>query len=86
MKKKIARVSELDPINGTYTLSAYLIAQLGKNYADNANERITGDQLLQAAIDTIKNISDYILCNNDLGAIADLINIIENNLSTEEKL
>ena len=56
MKKKIARVSELDPINGTYTLSAYLIAQLGKNYADNANERITGEQLLQAAIDTIKKL------------------------------
>ena len=56
MKKKIARVSELDPINGTYTLSAYLIAQLGKNYTDNANERITGEQLLQAAIDTIKKL------------------------------
>ena len=30
MKRKIARVSELDEENGTYTLSAYLIAQLGK--------------------------------------------------------
>ena len=56
MKKKIARVSELDSSNGTYTLSAYLIAQLGKNYGDNANERITGEQLLQAAIDTIKKM------------------------------
>lgn len=26
MKRKIARVSELDEANGTYTLSAYLIA------------------------------------------------------------
>ncbi len=34
MKKRIARVSELDEENGTYTLSAYLIAQLGKNYSD----------------------------------------------------
>lgn len=56
MKKKIARVSELDSTNGTYTLSAYLIAQLGKNYADGANNRITGEQLLQAAIDTIKKL------------------------------
>lgn len=56
MRKKIARVSELDATNGTYTLSAYLIAQLGKNYADNANKRITGEQLLQAAIDTIKKL------------------------------
>lgn len=56
MKRKIARVSELDEENGTYTLSAYLIAQLGKNYKDGANEKITGEQLLQAAVDTIKEL------------------------------
>ena len=55
-KRKIARVSELDEENGTYTLSAYLIAQLGKNFKDGANEKITGEQLLQAAIDTIKEL------------------------------
>lgn len=56
MKRKIARVSELDEENGTYTLSAYLIAQLGKNYNDGANNKITGEQLLQAALDTIKEL------------------------------
>lgn len=56
MKRKIARVSELDEENGTYTLSAYLIAQLGKNYKDGVNEKITGEQLLQAAVDTIKEL------------------------------
>ncbi len=56
MKRKIARVSELDQDNGTYTLSAYLIAQLGKNYKDGVNEKITGEQLLQAAVDTIKEL------------------------------
>ena len=56
MKRKIARVSELDEKNSTYTLSAYLIAQLGKNYSDGANEHITGEQLLQAAIDTVKEL------------------------------
>lgn len=56
MKRKIARVSELDEENGTYTLSAYLIAQLGKNYRDGANRKITGNQLLQAAVDTIKEL------------------------------
>ena len=56
MKRKIARVSELDEENGTYTLSAYLVAQLGKNYKDGANEKITGEQLLQAAVDTIKEL------------------------------
>ncbi len=56
VKRKIARVSELDEENGTYTLSAYLIAQLGKNYQNEANRKITGAQLLNAAIDTIKEL------------------------------
>lgn len=56
MKRKIARVSELNEESGTYTLSAYLIAQLGKNYHEGANEKITGTQLLQAAIDTVKEL------------------------------
>ncbi len=56
LMRKIARVSELDENTDTYTLSAYLIAQLGKNYFNNANKRISGKQLLQAAIDTIKKL------------------------------
>ena len=56
MKRKIARVSELDEENGSYTLSAYLIAQLGKNFKNGANEKITGEQLFQAAVDTIKEL------------------------------
>lgn len=56
MKRKIARVSESDETNNTYTLSAYLIAQLGKNFADGANDKVTGEQLLQAAVDTIKEL------------------------------
>lgn len=56
MKRKIARVSRLDEENGVYILSAYLIAQLGKNYKDGVNEKITGEQLLQAAIEIIKEL------------------------------
>lgn len=56
MNRKIARVSELNEMDGTYTLSAYLIAQLGKNFSDQTSEKITGKQLLQAAIDTIKKL------------------------------
>lgn len=56
MRRKIARVGELDEVNDTYTLSAYLIAQLGKNFTDGANEKVTGEQLLQAAVDTIKEL------------------------------
>jgi len=55
-KRKISRVSELNVDNGTYTLSAYLIAQVGKNFSEGANERITGEQLMRAAMDTIKEL------------------------------
>lgn len=56
MKRKISRVGELDKTNNTYTLSAYLIAQLGKNFSGNMGERIAGEQLLRAAMDTIKEL------------------------------
>ena len=48
----------MDGTNGTYTLSAYLIAQLGKNFANGANGRITGEQLLQSVLDTIKEMQN----------------------------
>ena len=56
VKRKIARVSEQDPVNGTYSLAAYLIAQLGKNFSNGANEMITGEQLLGLAIEKIKEL------------------------------
>lgn len=56
MRRKMARVSKFDEVHGTYTLSAYLIAQLGKNYANGNNKIISGEQLLQAAIETIKEL------------------------------
>lgn len=55
-KKKLARVSALDEKNHTYTLAAYLIAQLGKNYRDGANGHITGEELLGLAIEKIKQL------------------------------
>jgi len=56
VKKKIARVSEQDEESGNYSLSAYLIAQLGKNFKDGANEKISGDQLIGLAIEKIKEL------------------------------
>ena len=56
VKRKIARVGEQNEHNGNYTLSAYLIAQLGKKYTDNANNRITGNQLLTLALEKIKEL------------------------------
>lgn len=49
MKRKLLRISELDEKSDTYTMSAYLIAQLGKNYAGGMEKKITGAELLELA-------------------------------------
>ena len=49
-------LSELDEKSQTYTMSAYLIAQLGKNFADGRNNRITGAELLELAWSVIEEM------------------------------
>lgn len=56
LKKKIARVSEQNAYDGNYSLSAYLVAQLGKNFNEGAKDKIAGNQLLEMAIDKIKEL------------------------------
>ncbi len=56
VKRKLLRVSELDEKSDTYTMSAYLIAQIGKNYTDYADKQITGGELLELAWDKIKEM------------------------------
>ena len=56
VKKKLLRISELNKETQTYTMLAYLIAQLGKNFSNGANERITGAELLEAAWKKIEEI------------------------------
>ncbi|MBQ7068982.1 MAG: GNAT family acetyltransferase [Synergistaceae bacterium] len=55
-RKKIERIAKLDDKIQSYTMAAYLIAQLGKNYYHNLNEKISGDELLDTALDTLKDI------------------------------
>lgn len=49
-KRKLARFSEINKSEQTYNIAAYLIAQLGKNYNNSVRDRITGQELLEAAI------------------------------------
>ena len=56
VKRKIKRVSVLDEQTNSYTLSAYLIAQIGKNYTNNASLRITGAELLELAWGVIEDM------------------------------
>ena len=56
MKRKLLRISELDEKSDTYTMSAYLVAQLGKNFSESGGTEITGAELLKLAWDKIKEI------------------------------
>ena len=55
-EKTIRRYSELDETTQSYTLSAFLIAQFGKNFALPAADQIRGTQLMQAALIKLKTI------------------------------
>lgn len=44
----------------SYTLPAYLIAQLGKNYTNQNNTKIKGEQLMRLALNKIKEIQNSI--------------------------
>lgn len=54
--RKIARVSEYDYESGTFSLAAYLIAQIGKNYAVDKEKRISGVELMNIALHVIMDI------------------------------
>lgn len=56
VKRKLMRVSELDEQSQTYTMSAYLIAQIGKNFTDGAETRISGANLLELAWSVVEQI------------------------------
>ena len=56
VKRKLLRISELDEKSDTYTMSAYLVAQLGKNFSESEGKGITGEELLKLAWDKIKEI------------------------------
>lgn len=81
-RKKIIRFGTYDSDLKIYTVSAPLIAQLGKNFYNNYNLLITGDELLQMAVDIICEIQlslggkmVYIECENHVS----LINFYERN-------
>ena len=50
IKRKFLRFGKINEDGNTYNLAVYLIAQLGKNYKNRVNERITGQELLEMAM------------------------------------
>lgn len=73
VQKKISRVSEFNQEHQKFHLSAYLIAQFGKNFTDGVNNRITGKELMQIAIDKVKELQ-YML-----GGMVTFIEAEQNN-------
>lgn len=55
-RRKLLRVGEFDEERNIITLPAYLIAQLGKNYNEDAAGAITGEILLKTAMKVIKKL------------------------------
>ena len=60
MAKRLARVSVWNEETNTYTTSAYLIAQIGKNFSLPKERRISGSDLLDLALDIVAN-ANYII-------------------------
>lgn len=56
MAKKLARVSILDKESESYMTAAYLIAQLGKNYALPKEKQITRSVLLESALEKVSEL------------------------------
>ncbi|BBK75862.1 hypothetical protein [Clostridium butyricum] len=60
LAKRISKFGTYDENIKGYSIPAPLIAQLGKNFKDNLNTLITGDELLKLACDKIKSIQSDI--------------------------
>lgn len=59
-RKKISRYALLDPETGSYTVSAFLIAQFGKNYAVDEGKCISGNELMDLTFGILKKVQHNI--------------------------
>lgn len=81
VRKKMQRYSQLNAVTDSYTISAFLIAQFGKNYAVENGKRISGKDLMQYVYSELTDIQHrmgggiiYLDCEAD----ASLISFYEN--------
>lgn len=59
-RRRMAKFGQFDQMIQRYTISAPLIGQLGKNYANGYDKLITGDELLKLALDKVREMQ-YII-------------------------
>ncbi len=55
-RKKISRYAILDSAAGSYTVSAFLIAQFGKNYAVDEGKGISGNDLMDLTFEILEKV------------------------------
>lgn len=58
--RRISRIGKIDEDNNTFVLSAFLIAQLGKNYCEGINSKISGEKLMGLALQKIRHVQNMI--------------------------
>lgn len=80
--RKLRELGIFDEKKNDYTVAAPLIAQLGKNYTDGNDSLISGDDLLNLAMNRVKKVQNevggrfaYLECEDK----EDLINFYERN-------
>lgn len=59
-KKRLSRYARYDQDTGTYSASAFLLAQFGKNYAVDSGKRITGKEMMEYVMDILMDIQHRI--------------------------
>ena len=55
-RARLRRYADYDEALKQFTIALPLIGQLGKNFSNNYNELITGDELLQLACDKVRSL------------------------------
>lgn len=77
LKKRLKQFATYNPDIKRYIIPAPLIAQLGKNFNNNYNQLITGDELLGMAIGDIKIIQQLLGGKVVYLECEDIVNLID---------
>jgi hypothetical protein len=59
-RSRLSKFGQFDNEIQRYTISAPLIGQLGKNYANSYDKLITGDELLKLALDKVREMQNIV--------------------------
>lgn len=84
-RKKIMRYAHLNQATNSYMVSAFLIAQFSKNYANGKNFQLSGDSLMESSINVLRIVQReagggivYLECENK----PQLLSFYQNNKNT----